>query len=708
MDRARVDGLCGPDPPEPFMNPEQASLRQDDQFREIVGVLRRRKWILLGTTVLFAAFGVVSSQLQAAAYSASSRILIQDYFQGPSSPASDPVSRVSQVGEAPDIASQIGLMESPETIQNAFAQANVPYVRGYAESGVVSITQENTTPVLDISVNLPDGDAAVRVAQAMPVAYDDYLARTLQTRSAQATQIARARVLTTRADLDKAQRALDAELSNQGPEGLVAVGGNEGSTRSVRVNTYEGNLESAKIALASAQTTYDEDVAKLSSVPKMIPDTTLRSSADRVIAAEGQIAEMEGQLRALRTQYTDRSPDIISLQARIQKAKDVKNSLPKNTDTTSQIRNPERTGFEARIRDERIHLAASHEEVAKMQALLDKERKALNSYESRLPKQRTLENNVAQKQAVYGSAAGVLSQLESVISQGRQPVRTLSVSDPVKTAPVVGRTIAVFTFMGFVLSMLLALIRDRLDNRIYTLEQIYDVSGAVPIGQVPSSTRALGPNAGAQSRSRVLESYRSLRFNLESAAAAGAAQSVLVASASAGEGRAGLSINLATEAATDARRTILVDADMRTPELHDMMKLRRTPGLAEVLSGSVSLDEALVPTSQPNLMFLPAGGDTTNPLELLAGSSFAAIHEALKERADVIVLNSPSLMRYTDARAIAKVADSVLFVAKRGFTRRDAMRYCIGMLRRAHARILGVVLSDDAGRTTDVPYFAVE
>ena len=233
------------------------------------------------------------------------------------------------------------------------------------------------------------------------------------------------------------------------------------------------------------------------------------------------------------------------------------------------------------------------------------------------------------------------------------------------------------------------------------------VSGAVPIGQVPSSARALAQSASGQSRSRVLESYRSLRFNLESTAAAGVAQSVLIASATAGEGRAGLSLNLATEAATDSRRTILVDGDLRTPELHDLLKVPRSPGLSDVLSGSVDLETALVKTGQDNLFFLPSGSEQSNPLELLVGPSFASLHEALKERADVIVLNSPSLMRYTDARAIANVADSVLFVAKRGFTRRDAMRYCIGMLRRAHARLLGVVLSDDGSRA-DVPYYGTE
>ena len=700
---ARFRSACAP------MNPEQASLRQDDQLREIVGVLKRRKWILVISTLFFAALGVVSVQLSPAAYAAQSRILIQDYLNGPSSSASDPVARVSQLGVSPDIASQIGLIESPETLRNAFVRANVPYNNAYAQGGTVVVNQENTTPVLDIAVNLPDPDAAVRVATAIPVEYDDYIARTLQTRAAQATDIARRRVNATRGDLEKAQKALDAELNNQGPGGVIAVGGSEGGTRASRVNGYEAQLETAKISLATAQKKYDEDVAKLPSIPELIPDTSVSSNVDRVIAAQNQIDELQGQISGLRTQFTDASPDIIALKARIRKVEETKRDLSgKSVTRKGKVRNSERTAFEARIRDEGIGLATAQKEVDKYQELLDKERRALEDYQKRVPKQRTLENDVAQRSSVYSSAIGSLSSLESVIAQGRQPVRTLSVSEAVKTAPVGGRTIAIFTFMGFVLGMLVALMRDRLDNRIYTLEQIYDVSGAVPIGQVPSSTKALGAGASASARTRVLESYRSLRFNLESAAAAGAAQSVLVASATAGEGRAGLSVNLATEAATDSRKTILVDADMRNPELHSLLKLSRGPGLMEVLSGTKSLEEVLQKTSQDNLMFLSAGGDAANPLELLVGPSFTSLHEALKESADVIVFNSPSLMRYTDARAIAKVADSVLFVAKRGFTRRDAMRYCIGMLRRTHARILGVVLSDETNRSADVPYFAVE
>ena len=329
-------------------------------------------------------------------------------------------------------------------------------------------------------------------------------------------------------------------------------------------------------------------------------------------------------------------------------------------------------------------------------------------YQKRVPVQQNLQNDVDQRRSGVAQASQKLAAIEAIVAKGHDPLRPLVTSSPYKTQPVVGRTIMASTLLGLVFGVMVALLRDRFDNRIYTLEQIYDVSGAVPIGQVPSSTRALAPNVGVQTRNRVLESYRSLRFNLESSAPGGAAQSVLVASASAGEGRAGLSLNLATEAATDARRTILVDGDMRTPELHDVLKLKRGPGLSEVLSDVASLDDVLQKTSQDNMLFLSAGGEHPIPLELLTGPSFAALHEALKERADVIVFNSPSLMRYTDGRAIAKEADSVLFVAKRGFTRRDAMRYCVGMLRRTQARLLGVVLSDESGRTSDVPYYASE
>ena len=230
----------------------------------------------------------------------------------------------------------------------------------------------------------------------------------------------------------------------------------------------------------------------------------------------------------------------------------------------------------------------------------------------------------------------------------------------------------------------------------------------VPIGEVPVSGRP-SPSKPAGGRNRTLESYRSLRFNIESSSATSdPVQSVLVASASAGEGRASLSINLATEAATDMKRTIVVDGDMRSPELHERLKLPRGPGLSDVLSGTVSLQDALQKTGQENLFLLSAGSEHLNPLELLTGPSFAATHEALKEIADVIIFNSPSMMRFTDGRAIARVTDSVIFVAKRGFTRRDAMRYCLGLLRRAKTQLLGVVLVDERGRATEVPGYATE
>ena len=691
------------------MNPQQATLRQDDPFRELFGVLRRRKAIVFLTIVLFAILGGVLVAVSPTNYQVSARFLLQDYYNGPSAPSSDPISRVSQVPVAPEIGTQIGLIESPVILEPALRSANVNLNGVDLASQVVEVTQENTTPVLNVLVNLPVPDDASRFAQAIPEAYNTYVQGQAVSRNNTAIASQQALLTTAQTALAKAQKELEAEYARQGPDGVVSAGVGEGPQRSQTLSTLLSQLAGQKVALASAETELQESIAAQSKISKEIRDTRVAPLVERRAAALKEVSDLEGQLRSLLVTLAEANPEVRSVRERLSQARSYLAKIPATEDSTATVRNPERASYDKQVSDSRIKVEALRTDVARLTAQVEEERAKVKNYLSRVPIQRRLETALDQRRTDVAVAMGNLSQIQSLTAKARPPIQVLTISAPYKTAPVVPRTMITAVLLGVIFGVLGALLRDRMDNRIYTLEQIYDVSGAVPLGQVPASTRALGSGAPSGARNRVLESYRSLRFNLESSSAAdGAAQSVLVSSASKGEGRAGLSLNLAIEAGTDSRKTILVDADMRTPELHELLKMPRSPGLVEVLSGSLDLDAALQATSHPNVMFLPAGGEHVNPLELLTGPSFVAFHEALKERADVIILNSPSLMRYTDARAIANVADSVLFVAKRGFTRRDAMRYCLGMLRRAKARILGVVMSDDANRTTDVPYFAAE
>ncbi|MGV3721641.1 MAG: CpsD/CapB family tyrosine-protein kinase, partial [Actinomycetota bacterium] len=141
----------------------------------------------------------------------------------------------------------------------------------------------------------------------------------------------------------------------------------------------------------------------------------------------------------------------------------------------------------------------------------------------------------------------------------------------------------------------------------------------------------------------------------------------------------------------DGKRVILIDADLRRPNIHRLFQLPASPGLSEVLVGMRTLDEALQPTELDNLKVICAGPIPPNPAELLNSRAFDALLEQLDERADVVILDSPPCIPVTDPLIVASRVDGVILVLQVGQTKKAAVKHAQELLFRARARLIGVV-----------------
>jgi succinoglycan biosynthesis transport protein ExoP len=174
---------------------------------------------------------------------------------------------------------------------------------------------------------------------------------------------------------------------------------------------------------------------------------------------------------------------------------------------------------------------------------------------------------------------------------------------------------------------------------------------------------------------------------------------VAVAGAQAGDGTSTTALNLALMMARTGRPTVIVDANMRAPELHKAFGLPQSPGLAEVLTGKVEFKAAIAPTGVPNLSLVPAGSPEVPAQALLGQPALGDLVGILRGRFDLIVVDTPPLLRYSDALHMAKCADGVLLVVSaQGASRRDQQEVR-RLLERVSAPIVGTVLNRVRGRT---------
>ena len=146
--------------------------------------------------------------------------------------------------------------------------------------------------------------------------------------------------------------------------------------------------------------------------------------------------------------------------------------------------------------------------------------------------------------------------------------------------------------------------------------------------------------------------------------------------------------NLAASMAATDRRVLLIDADLRRPQLHQMFKIAKSPGLSDVLTGSVELSAAVVESSVPGLFLLAAGADVASPSDVLNSERLNGLVESLKQAFDLVVLDCPPVMPVADATIIAHAASAVLFVVGSGTTSRSHAQVAIDRLARWKRRSL--------------------
>ncbi len=255
--------------------------------------------------------------------------------------------------------------------------------------------------------------------------------------------------------------------------------------------------------------------------------------------------------------------------------------------------------------------------------------------------------------------------------------------------------------VGFLLSALAALamafVLEAFDSRIQTPSDVRKMLGLPFLGMLPYvSSRSLKGHSLVLSRgvpAAYAEACRSLRTNVLETARTKGTRSLLVTSASPGDGKSAVAVNLAVALGKGGSRVVVIDADMRRPTLHQLLQSEQRPGLSEVLVGIRKPSETIVTTKWQNVWLLPSGSSLSNPSELLGSRRFQEFLEKLSESFDWVIIDSPPVMAVTDSAVIARLAGGVLFVVNAQRTRRRVAQAALDRLETAGGTFVGAVLN---------------
>ena len=249
----------------------------------------------------------------------------------------------------------------------------------------------------------------------------------------------------------------------------------------------------------------------------------------------------------------------------------------------------------------------------------------------------------------------------------------------------------------------LAFFLEYLDNTIKTPDDLKQYLNIPDLGPVPlfAAENKGNPGKGRASdlialhspKSTASESYRGIRTNILFSTAESVPQIILVSSSGLREGKTITTANIAITMAQAGSKIIILDCDMRRPEIHKLFGATRDRGMSNILVGIDNIGEIIQSTKIPNLDVITSGPIPPNPSEMLGSKRMESLLVALRKKYDHILIDSPPATAVTDAVVLSKSADGVIIVIRTGDMARQIVKNGIGQFNNVGAHIIGAVLN---------------
>lgn len=194
--------------------------------------------------------------------------------------------------------------------------------------------------------------------------------------------------------------------------------------------------------------------------------------------------------------------------------------------------------------------------------------------------------------------------------------------------------------------------------------------------------------------SMISDQFRAIRTNIKFITEKKKNRLFIITSPSGGEGKSTTTANLAVSMAQQKEKILLIDANLRDPIIHDIFKIPNHLGLTGILTGKVSLDNAIQPTEIGNLEVLTSGAALFNPAELLGSEQMTSLLKTVADMYDIVLIDSPPILDSTEARILANQCDGVILVVNRGKTELEKLVESRRVLELAHSKLVGAIMNE--------------
>ncbi len=479
-----------------------------------------------------------------------------------------------------------------------------------------------------------------------------------------------------RRDLERAERDLAVYAARfgaveNGEDGGIADSQSI-STRLAQLNGFRAQAVSERIA---AQKRWESARgATATALPEVLANGAMQQLMTRRAEARAALIEQR-QFRK------DAHPEMREARAKLAALDDQIDSM------AIAIRSSVRTQYDVALRGEK--------QIDREIAELERDERAgrgrdvqLGIMERQVDTYRALHDSLLQRYRDMASQAGFQSGRIQPLDRAAVPARP--------TSPNIGSIMLLASIGGLVLGLLLVGARHVFDDAVTSADTLAErvdlpLLGAVPVAvqDNPAATQA---------------AFAPIAASLLLASVDGLPRSLMVTSAQSNEGKSTSIHALAIALARLGKRVLLIDADMRRPVQHRLLRVTPVKGISEVMTGQARAEEAIMETGEANLALLPCAAVPPNPAELLSTGALDALLAEMRERYDTVLVDAPPILGLSDAPLIGAKVQATVLVVESGRNHHGGLRVAVDRLRRAGALAVGAILTKQPLRTGDYDY----
>lgn len=734
---AKLDRLIAAETMESLRDPsedgtEPAGLLQTWQ------IIANRKWTVISAALLFALAGFLVSLLQAPSYRA--RVSLE-ILERSNAPLQTKPREAEEINFGPDtyLQTRVDLLHSDSLVRavaekaaeyrnqlvrqplNWRALLNLPDTAGPAPDDTRKQLQEvvktnmqvkpaRGTSLVEVQYDAPTPEIAARLANWIA---EEFINQDLEVRE----KAARRKQEWLGHQLEDVKHKLEdseSRLQRYAQASNLQFMGGKDNLSEERLKEMDDELAKAQAARIQKQSQYEATQGN--------PNESIMQGGQSGAMREYQVklTELRRELADLSSLYTPNHFKVKRVQAQIAELENALSSEKKD------IVGRAKSEFEAAQTIER-RLAAAHQAQA---ALVSAQKSKLVQYNVL---QREVETNRNLYDAMLQAAreAGVNSALRAENARIVDPASPPS--SPNSPKPLINT--AAGLILGLCLGVIFVVADDRVDRTVRSpgilnlhlnvpeLGVIPSFSGSIDAPRTATTLLPLGEDGrnlalageegqgGGVRNAMVAEGFRSTLTSILFSGRDGQPPRVIVVtSCSPDEGKSTVACNIALAVAEIRQRVLLVGADMRNPRLHLAFQVTNNWGLSDLLRESQPLlgrplDKLVLPTQIPGIYVLPSGGRAVSTANLLHSRRMEELMARFRREFDMVLIDTPPMIPFADARVLARHADGVVLVVRAGRTTRDSVHAARQRLAEDGSQLLGTILNDWKAKRDDSVYY---